>query len=414
MPSLSEDDSSSSTAQQPRPLLFATLPALSRRDWLGLSWGGLVSGLSLAPFSQALGLAGRQPPSPNDGRLIARSLRPLNLESPLAALETWLTPNEQFFVRSHFGAPAVDLHPWELEISGLVGRPDKLTLAKLLDQPQVSLPAVLQCSGNGRALFRPRMPGVGWERGAVGQAEWSGVRLGDLLHRAGLKPGAAHVHFIGGDAPPSPKTPAFIRSIPLDRALEPNTLLALRMNGEPLPPLHGGPVRLAVPGWAGNNWIKWVRKLIVAREEAPGFYMQTAYRLPMKPLPAGVTLKPEDLAPVNWLNVKSLITHPHANAVLAQARHEVRGVAWTGQGHVTAVEFATDRDPRWRPTMLVGEPRAGSWRQFKFGWQPDQPGQYVLRVRATDSLGQVQPEKTVWNKSGYLWNGIDEVACVVR
>ena len=266
-------------------------------------------------------MADGEPRSAGDGSLIVRTLRPLNLESPVSALDSWLTPNDQFFIRSHFGAPAVDLHPWELEISGLVDRPARLSLAGLHGRAQVTLPAVLQCSGNGRSLFRPGMPGVGWVRGAVGHAEWTGVRLADLLEEARLQTGAAHVHLIGGDAPPSPKTPAFIRSIPIDRALDPNTLLGLRMNGVPLPALHGGPLRLIVPGWAGNNWIKWVRRIVVAREEAPGFYMQTGYRIPRSPLPAGVTPKPEDLVPVTWLNVKSLITWPDRDAALRRASY---------------------------------------------------------------------------------------------
>jgi sulfite oxidase len=188
--------------------------------------------------------------------LIVRSQRPLNLETPVAALDHRLTPNELFFVRSHFGAPAVDLNPWEVEVVGLVRHPLRLTLESLGRLEQARKTAVLQCAGNGRGLYRPRVPGVPWERGAVGQAEWSGVRLVDLLERAGLEEGAAHVHFLGGDAPPSPKIPAFLRSIPLDRARDPATLLALRMNGAPLPAIHGGPVRLVVPGWAGNNWSK--------------------------------------------------------------------------------------------------------------------------------------------------------------
>jgi DMSO/TMAO reductase YedYZ molybdopterin-dependent catalytic subunit len=296
----------------------------------------------------------------------------------------------------------------------MVDRPIKLGLERLLGRNQLSLPAVLQCSGNGRSLFRPGVPGVGWARGAVGHAQWLGVPLAALIEEARPQPGAAHVHVIGGDAPPSPKTPAFIRSIPIDRARDPNTLLALQMNGEPLPAVHGGPIRLVVPGWTGNNWIKWVRRIVVAHEEAPGFYMQTAYRLPKASLPAGATPRPEDLAPVAWLNVKSLITSPLRDAMLARERHQVQGVAWTGQGHITSVEFSTNRDARWQPAVLVTGPRPGSWCQFRVDWEPGEVGRHILRVRATDSNGEVQPAMTPWNKSGYLWNGIDEVACVVR
>ena len=162
--------------------------------------------------------------------------------------------------------------------------------------------------------------------------EWSGVRLVDVLKKAGLKVDAAHVQLLGADAPPNPKTPAFFRSIPLARALDPSTILATSMNGEALPLLHGGPIRLVVPTWAGNHWIKWLRKVTVARDEAPGFYMQTGYKIPKVPTPPGVDLKPSDVKSVTTLNVKSLIARPIEGAIMKAGPVEIRGVAWTGEG----------------------------------------------------------------------------------
>jgi DMSO/TMAO reductase YedYZ molybdopterin-dependent catalytic subunit len=346
--------------------------------------------------------------------LIVRSQRPLNLETPVVALDHQVTPNDLFFVRSHFGAPAVVLNPWEVEVVGLVRLPMRLTPETLDRLEHATKTAVLQCAGNGRGLYRPRVPGVPWERGAVGQAEWSGVRLADLLERAGLQEGAAHVHFLGGDAPPSPKIPAFLRSIPLDRARDPATLLALRMNGEPLPAIHGGPVRLVVPGWAGNNWLKWVRRIVVAREEAPGFYMQTAYRLPRIPVPPGAAPAGIPLDPVGWMNVKSLITWPERDSVLPAGPVEVRGIAWTGQGHVTKVDVRIDDGDRWLAATLLGDAEQGAWRTWRLNWEPGERGRHVIAARATDSMGQVQPESPAWNRSGYLWNGFDTVACEIR
>jgi DMSO/TMAO reductase YedYZ molybdopterin-dependent catalytic subunit len=346
--------------------------------------------------------------------LIVRSQRPLNLETPVAALDRRLTPNELFFVRSHFGAPAVDLTPWEVEVVGLVRHPLRLTLETLGRFEQATKTAVLQCAGNGRGLYRPRVPGVPWERGAVGQAEWSGVRLADLLERARPQGGAAHVHFLGGDAPPSPKIPAFMRSIPLDRARDPATLLALRMNGQPLPAIHGGPVRLVVPGWAGNNWLKWVRRIVVAREEAPGFYMQTGYRMPRTPVPPGAATAGVPLDPVGWMNVKSLITYPERDSVLPAGPVEVRGIAWTGQGHVTKVDVRIDDGDRWLAATLLGDAEQGAWRPWRLNWEPARRGRHLISARATDSMGQIQPESPAWNRSGYLWNGFDTVACEVR
>ena len=247
----------------------------------------------------------------------------------------------------------------------------------------------------------------------MGQAVWLGVRLADVLNRAGLQTGAAHLHFVGGDAPPSPKTPAFIRSIPLEQAMDPGTLLATRMNGEPLPVVHGGPVRLVVPGWCGNNWSKWVRRIVVARDESPSFYMQAAYRMPPPPGSTGTGTQPARPQPVTWMNVKSLITWPQAGQVLPARPLEVRGIAWTGRGHVTKVEVSIDGHG-WVEATLLGEPEPGSWRQWRLNWDPSSQGRHVVAARATDSMGEVQPETPAWNKSGYLWNGTESVDCVIR
>ena len=349
-----------------------------------------------------------------DAALIVRSRRPIDLETPVSKLDTFLTPNDAFFVRSHFGAPMAEFNLWPIEVGGTVSKASQLDEAALRAFPKVKVTAVLQCSGNGRSFFRPNIPGVPWERGAVGNAEWGGVRLADVLARAGIGEGSAHVHFLGADGPPSPKTPQFLRSIPLEKAIHPDTILATTMNGAPLPGLHGGPVRLVVPGWAANHWLKWVRSIHVSKNEAPGFFMQTGYRMPKTPSPPDVVLKPADLKPVTAINVKSLITWPLEGATLHAGANEVRGVAWTGEGHVTHVEVAIQTDKRaiiWMPAILEGEPKSWSWRRWRMEWRGASKGQVVLNARATDSNGETQPERTPWNKSGYLWNGIDRVTC---
>ncbi len=380
----------------------------SRRDFLQravagstLPWvAGLATGASLAED-------GAEPD------LIVRSTRPLDAETPVEAFDRFLTPNRLFFVRSHFGPPALGLSPWRLEVEGLVERPISLSIDDLKGLEKVTLPAVLQCSGNGRGFFSPTIPGVGWGRGAVGNAEWSGVRLVDLLERAGIKPDAAHVQLHGADTPPNPKTPAFFRSIPLARALDPSTILATSMNGEALPMLHGGPIRLVVPTWAGNHWIKWLRKVTVAKDEAPGFYMQNGYKIPKVPTPPGVDLKPTDLKSVTTMNVKSLIARPLERATLKVGKVEIRGVAWTGEGVIKQVEIQAGAEAPWTLATLQGDPKPGTWVAWTFPWEA-KTGQHALRSRATDSTGEVQPETTPWNRSGYLWNGIDRVTCEVR
>jgi len=378
----------------------------SRRDYLQRA----VAGAAVPWIAGRAGFAGAAEEEP---KFLIRSTRPLDAETPVEAFDKFLTPNRLFFVRSHFGPPAVGLSPWRLEVDGMVDRPIALGLDDLKALEGETLPAVLQCSGNGRAFYKPTIPGVAWERGAVGNAEWGGVRLADLLRRAGVQDGAAHVHLHAADGPPNPKTPAYFRSIALDRATDPSTLIATSMNGEPLPWLHGGPIRLVVPGWSGNHWIKWVRKITVSRDEAPGFYMQGGYKMPRVPTPPGVDVKPADMDPVTAMNVKSLIARTHDGDTLSTGRHEVRGVAWTGEGHVVKVEVSTVEDPTWREAELLDEPRQGSWRRFKVAWTPPAAGSYTLQARATDSKGQVQPEVPPWNKSGYLWNGYDRVPCVV-
>lgn len=387
--------------------------SISRRTVIRRTVGGVLAcGSGAALFEKGSPAWAAEP------TLIVRNTRPLDLETPVTALDRWLTPNDLFFVRSHLSTPAIGLAPWSLQVSGMTDRPRTWSLDDLQKLEQVKVPAVLQCSGNGRAYFRPRLPGVQWEKGGVGHAEWSGVRLVDLLERAGYQRGAAHVHLLGADAPPNPRTPQYLRSVPIERAIDPNTLVATHMNDEPLPLLHGGPMRLVVPGWTGNHWMKWLREIKVAKDEAPGTYQQSGYRIPKSPAPPGAVLKPSDLVPLTTMNVKSLITGPADGTVLKPGKHEIRGVAWTGAGHVTKVEYTIGTDPNpnseWRPATLQGEPRQGSWRTWKVAWEPDQPGKYTVRVRATDSQGETQPETTVWNRSGYLWNGIDRLTCEVQ
>ena len=390
-------------------------PGASRRAWLRaavtLGVGSGIGGLS--ERWGGIGRVGRAADNGAEPSLIVRSRQPLDLETPVEVFDRFLTPNDLFFVRSHFGAPAVGLGPWRLEVRGLVERPLTLGLDDLSAMDLVSAPGVLQCTGNGRSFYSPTIPGVGWGRGAVGNAEWSGVRLVDLLRRAGLKLDEGHIHLFGADAPPMLKTPPYYRSIPLSKALDPGTVVALKMNGEPLPLLHGGPLRLIVPGWGGNHWIKWLRAITVSREEAPGFFQQSGYKMPKVPAPPGADLKPTDLVSVTTMPVKSLIARPMANARLAVGRNEVQGVAWTGEGHVDKVEVATGPNDPWQAATLLNDARPGTWRLWKWTWNAPRPGRYQLRVRATDSNGRTQPETTSWNRSGYFWNGIDTVDCEV-
>ena len=359
---------------------------LSRRRFLGVAAG--IAAVSAVP-------AGRR-------RLLQANGYPIDAETPLDQLTSYLTPNDLFFVRSHWNPTIPDARTWTLTVDGEVGRPLRLSLTELSRLPQTSVTCVLQCAGNGRALHRPIVPGVQWRYGAVGNARWTGVRVRDLLQRAGVKAGARHVHTFGSDDPPS-KVPPFHRSVEIDKLIE-DGIVATAMNGEPLPPLHGAPARLVVPGWAGDHWMKWLTRLSPQPEPQKGFYMDVAYRYPKKTGEPGVAFKPEEMDPVTALFVKSNVTEAPAAARVGSPV-TLRGFAFSGAPDVARVEISDDDGGSWRDAELGREHDPFAWRLWTFRWTPRAAGTTTLRVRATDSRGSVQPRDPAWNQSGYLFNG---------
>lgn len=372
----------------------------SRRQWLrGLAAGGMA----------ALALAGRKARAflqlhPD---LNVRQQEPLNAETPTSAFADFITPNELFFIRGHNRIPASG-GPDRIEIAGLVDQELSITLEELEAMDPVTVTAVLQCSGNGRANYEPQVGGVLWDRGAVGNAEWTGVRLRDLLHRAGIGEGARHVRTAGVDEPIGPDGFPFLRSLPMARALHPSTLVAYRMNGEPLPREHGGPLRLVVPNWFGNHWTKWLGRIEVSRDEADGHYQKEAYRIPEYAIAPGTAPDPSAMETVTVMPVKSLFARPMNGSTVAPGRVEVVGVAWSGMGPIDRVEVAVGPEGNYRPATLVGPKRPFAWRHWRFDWQAE-PGTYELRVRATDAKGLTQPDAVPWNPKGYIWNGVDRI-----
>lgn len=349
-------------------------------------------------------------PSPSTG-LLELTRRPANYESPIDVMTSRITPLERFYVRNHFDVPTLDVSTWKLSIIGLTEQPLALGLADLEKMPQVSIEAVLQCAGNGRALFEPRVPGVQWRRGAMGNATWTGVRLMDLLQRARPKSDAKFVELQGADRPTMPATPAFIRGIPLAKAIHPDTLLALRMNGVPLPRIHGGPARLVVPGWVADDWIKWVERIELRADEPKGFFYEKAYRFPVVPGAPGAPVK--DTQTMDVLVVKSVIGAPAPGAVLAPGRYEIKGVSFSGGGQkIARVDVSIDGGKTWKPAAL-DDGGAYGFTAFVLPFDAT-PGQYALRSRATDASGAVQPTAPVWNPAGYLHNAIDGVDVAVR
>jgi sulfite oxidase len=368
-------------------------------------------------------LAGAQTQEEESGRshtgpLIVHVARPFNAETPVREFTSLLTPNHRFFVRSHFGPPpqeAVAEDTWTLQVGGLVERAQTFRLKDLQKIAPVTITAVVQCSGNGRAHFYPKVPGVQWDRGAVGNAQWTGVRLKDVLQRCGVQAEAKHVQFRGADRPVVASVPLFVRSIPVNKALHPDTILAYEMNGRPLPLVHGAPLRVMTPGWMADSCIKWLTDIVVRADEAQGYYMQTAYRVPSRPLAPG-TSGDESLAmlPVEEMPVKSLIAAPTEGETLGQGPVMIRGVAWAGEAPVTKVEVSCDDGITWDPARLLGETVPYGWRQWQYRWNPRAAGAAHILCRATDARGERQPATSTWNPSGFLWNGWDRITVVVE
>jgi DMSO/TMAO reductase YedYZ molybdopterin-dependent catalytic subunit len=335
---------------------------------------------------------------------------------PLAGFLDDITPIERFFVRSHAYTPRVDVNVWRLQVSGEVTTPLTLTLDDLRRLPAAELVGVLECAGNGRGFYDPPVPGVQWTTGAVGNGRWRGVRLSDVLARAGVKASAREVLFNGADVPLG-TMPDFQRSIPLAKALDANTLLAYEMNGETLPASHGFPLRVVAPGWAGDSWVKWVSSIAVLASEHDGFWMTRAYRHPGRPVRPGRAIPPEQMQPVTSLRVKSVIAAPSDGAqVVAGTPVVIRGTAWSGDaGPVTRIDVSVDRGRTWGAARVPRSPRtAFGWRQWEYRWITTRVGYHTIMSRARDSAGNIQPLDQEWNPSGYGWNvvprlGVDVV-----
>lgn len=380
----------------------------SRRRFLSATarWSAAAGVASIVPHSALEALFAQATPSID--RRIVRSLRPQDLETPLGLLDSWITPNDLFYVRSHLYTPAIDVAAWTLTVDGDVERPLRLTMADLRRMPSVSLPVTLECAGNGRAFFEPPVAGVQWQRGAVGNARWTGVRLSEVLKSAGLKPSGRFIWMDGGDTPLG-TMPDFVRQVPLAKALDPDTILAYEMNGQPLPVANGFPLRAIVPGWEAAYSIKWLTHLEVRDREHDGFWVQTAYRYPTMRVAPGAAVDPKNMAPLAGLAVKSIITAPLEGAVVSPGDVSITGLAWAGEASVTRVEVSVDNGSTWTDAMLGADQARYAWRQFRHVWRADRQGSSVILARASDDRGRVQPIVPHWNPSGYLWNAVEQV-----
>lgn len=341
---------------------------------------------------------------------------PPNAETPLERLAPVdsahaLTPADSFFVRCNFDVPVLDGDSWAVRVEGAVSTPATLALADLRALPYHEVTATVECAGNGRRLMRPAPGGTPWELGAVSTGVFGGTRLGGVLEACGVAGDAVEVVCEGADAGPveDGAVVRFARSLPRVKALHPDTLLAWSLNGEPLAPEHGFPLRVFVPGWYGVASVKWLQRLVAVREPFTGHFQTDRYVYRGHPAYA-----PD--APVQEMQVRALVTsHRDGVAVrLQNGRIGVSGVAWSGFGPVTAVELSDDEGATWSPADLT--PAASAWAACRWSWEwrPRRgPGMYTLMARARDASGRKQPLGPVWNELGYGNNVVHRVRLMV-
>lgn len=355
---------------------------------------------------------------PGKKPLIKLSYRPPNYETPIELLRTAITPNDAFFVRYHLSdIPEVKAQTWRLSIGGEgANRELSLTLDELKQLPAVEVAAVCQCSGNRRGLFAPHVPGVEWGYGAMGCARWKGARLKDVLDRVGLKNEAIEIVVAGTDKGAVDKTPQFIKSIPVWKAAEDTTLVAYEMNGGPLPHWNGFPARVVVPGWTATYWMKHVTRISVVTKPYEGFWMKSAYRIPLGKFPIVARFASQETAantPITEMVVNSLMTSPVNGAtVTAGGRVMISGVAWDAGYGIHAVEISTDGGRNWTTATLDEDLGRFAFRAFRYTLAVPAKGNYSVMARATNKIGQSQAADLIANPAGYHHNVIQTLNLV--
>jgi DMSO/TMAO reductase YedYZ molybdopterin-dependent catalytic subunit len=380
---------------------------LTRRHFLQ---GTSALSLSLM-LGDSLSLQGSEPL-----QRIQRSETPLTLETPSAALDRPITPNEIFYVRNHFPVPTLQANTWRLRVTGAVERELELTLDEVRRMTSRSVTMTLECAGNSRSVLNPVTRGVQWGNGAVSTTEWTGVSLLDVLNRAGLRQNAVDVVLEGadrGEITAEPRTPGvihFARSLPLAKARQANVVLAYRMRNAELPANHGFPLRAVVPGWYGMASVKWLTRIVVTDRPFNGYFQSLDYSI-YERRQGLVTV-----TPLTEMQVKSLIVSPSPlQRIAPNTPHRVHGTAWTGESEITRVEVSSDGGRAWTQARLLENARAHCWRMWEFPWRtPAQAGRVTLLARATDARGNAQPMQRDTDRRNYMINHVLPVEVDVR
>ena len=351
---------------------------------------------------------------PGKRPLIVLTSRPPQLETPFPVFNDGVfTPNDAFFVRYHLAniPLSIDTEAYRLEVKGLVDKPVKLSLAELKSQfEHVEVAAVNQCSGNSRGFFKPRVGGGQLGHGAMGNALWKGVRLKDVLDKAGVQATAKQVVCNGLDTAPLPQTPDFVKALEIDHARDGEIIIAFEMNGEPLPMLNGFPLRLVVPGYFGTYWVKHLSELDVVADVFAGFYMATGYRIPSTPggcVEPGTT--PASTIPITRFKIRSFLTSLENGAKVKAGRETLlRGIAFDGGHGITEVLVSDDDGRTWQGAQLGKDHGKYSFREWTLAWKP-KPGAHSIKCRAFNHLGESQSLEPLWNPTGYMRNVVETV-----
>lgn len=404
-----------------------TVLAMNRRAFM-VRAGAVSAGLIAAPWTSraqeemvTLPFENGERPLvkyPQKRPLIRLTSRPPQLETPFSIFnEGVITPNDAFFVRYHLALapPSMEVlgpEKFRVQIKGRVNAPQVFSIAELKSNFEaVEVVAVNQCSGNSRGFFQPRVPGGQLGNGAMGNARWKGVRLKDVLEKAGVAAGAKQVTFNGLDAPLIPQTPDFIKAIDVEQALDGEVLLAYEMNGEALPWLNGFPLRLVVPGYYGTYWVKHVHEITVIDETFSGYWNNPAYRIPdnscacVEPGNA-----PKKTVPIARYNVRSFITSVADGAqIKSDSTAVLRGIAFDGGYGIREVIVSEDGGRTWREAELGKDLGKYSFREWTIPFKPARAGNYELKVKATNRIGQSQPFEPLWNPAGYMRNVVETV-----
>jgi DMSO/TMAO reductase YedYZ molybdopterin-dependent catalytic subunit len=406
--------------------LIASSPSLSRRSFLAGAAGVGVAGLlgafgrparagELIELPFANGRRELVTNFPQKGAMILQRTRPPLLETPFEVFDQGVfTPNDRFYVRWHLAniPTAIDPGDFRLKVRGHVRQPLSLTVHDLLhDFQPFEIAAVNQCSGNSRGFFSPRVTGGQWENGAMGNALWRGVRLKDVLDRAGVAAGATQVRLQGLDTGLVPQTPNFMKSLAVDHARDGEVMIAYEMNGEPLPLLNGFPLRLVVPGWYATYWVKMLADIEVLDQPDENYWMSKAYLIPDTP---GANVTPEQkgvkMIPINRMLPRSFFTSLADGAVVKRGQTlNVRGIAFGGDTGVAKVLLSADQGQHWQEARLGANHGSYSFRQWESPLRFATAGRQKLLLKAVNTAGVTQPDHPNWNAGGFMRNVIESI-----